>query len=249
MEFIPQQIWAFGLVFARLGGIFMLAPALSDTSVPPRIRLSLALLVSFIIAPLVSYKLPPLPATNGALYALLGVEIVIGLAIGSILRVLFSALTTAGAIAGMQSGLGFAMSIDPSQGQQGSIFSTFLVVVGTALIFASNLHHLFITGMINSYNFMPPNGHFNFGANAEWAIKSFSDAFGIAVRITAPMLLFGIVYNVVLGVINRAAPAIQVFFIAQPIQVFLGIFLFLITLGAGMMTWVNFMADAARQLN
>ena len=96
---------------------------------------------------------------------------------------------------------------------------------------------------------MPPNGHFNFGANAEWAIKSFSDAFGIAVRITAPMLLFGIVYNVVLGVINRAAPAIQVFFIAQPIQVFLGIFLFLITLGAGMMTWVNFMADAARQLN
>ena len=249
MDFLPQQLWAIGLVFARTGGLFMLAPGLSDASIPARVRLTLALLVAIIVAPLVAAKLPAMPTSNALFYGIFAVEIITGVAIGAILRILFSSLTTAGAIVGMQSGLGFAMSIDPSQGTQGSVFSTFLVVTGTTLIFATNMHHLFITGVIKSYSVMLPNGHFNFADNTQWAIKSFSDAFSMAVRMSAPLLMFGIVYNVVLGVINRAAPAIQVFFIAQPVQIFLGIFLFMISVGAAMLAWVNFMTAAAQAMN
>ncbi|MFM1977032.1 MAG: hypothetical protein RL145_1878, partial [Pseudomonadota bacterium] len=161
----------------------------------------------------------------------------------------FSTLATAGAIAGMQTGLGMAMAFDPSQQQQGAVFGTFLALLGTALVFQSDVHHLFISGAAKSFENFLPGGPLPLGDMAQFSLRAFSQAFSLAIQITAPLLLFGIVINVALGIINRVAPAIQVFFIAQPVQVLLGIMLFAITAGAGMLVWLEAIATAGRSLN
>jgi flagellar biosynthetic protein FliR len=176
-------------------------------------------------------------------------EILIGLSLGLTTRILFSALATAGAIAGMQTGLGMAMAFDPSQQQQGAVFGTFLALLGTALVFQSDVHHLFISGAAKSFDNFSPGAPLPLGDMAQFSLRAFSQAFSLAIQITAPLLLFGIVINVALGIINRVAPAIQVFFIAQPIQVLLGIMLFAITAGAGMLVWLEAIAAAGRSLN
>lgn len=249
MEFIPAQIWAIGLVFARIGAFLMLAPGIGDSSIPPRIRLLIALFIAAAIAPLVMAKLPLLPNDNAGLFRFIGVEVMIGLAIGFATRVMYGALATAGTIVGLQTGLAFAMTLDPSQGTQDSTFSTFLALVGVVILLQSNIHHLFIMGALNSYNNFAANGTFPAGIGADWLISAFSKSFLIAFQFCAPLIVFGIIYNVALGLINRAAPAIQVFFITQPIQIFFGMFIFMLSIGGGMMLWLNEIAKAAKSLN
>ncbi len=248
MELVPAQLFATGLVFARIGALLMIAPGIGDTSVPPRVRLLLALFISVAITPILSSKLPAIPTETSQLYLLIIFEVLIGLAIGAILRILFAALSSAGSIVGIQTGLSFAMTMDPTQGSQGAIFSSFLSMIGIVLLMQANLHHWFIVGAINSYN-VYPIGDLRIGGTMDWMLTGFTSSFNLAVQITIPLLLYGIIYNIALGVVNRAAPAIQVFFIAQPVQVFIGLFIFMISVGASMMVWLDAMTKAAQSLN
>jgi flagellar biosynthesis protein FliR len=249
MEFLPQTVWAIGLVFARVGALMMLAPGIGDQFVPARVRLLVALFLAFVIAPLVQDRVPVLPEQPGAMAGMIGLEVLIGLALGLTTRILFSALATAGAIAGMQTGLAMAFSFDPTQGQQGAIFGAFLALLGTTLVFQADAHHWFLTGAVASYGNFAPAAGFPAGEVAQWVLRAFSQAFSLAIQMTAPLILYGIVMNVALGVMNRVAPVLQVFFIAQPVQVALGMALFMITAGAGMMVWLEAIVAAGRALN
>jgi flagellar biosynthesis protein FliR len=248
VEFVPATIWALGLVFARVGALVMLMPGLGDQFVPARVRLTVALFLAFVIAPVVAPKVPPLPEQPGMMAAMLGIEVLVGLGIGMGTRMLFSTLATAGTIAGMQTGMAMAMTFDPTQGSQGAIFGTFLALLGTTLVFQANAHHWFIAGAVNTYNMMAPGGAVPWGDMATYLIGAFAKSFLLAVQITAPLLLFGIIFNVALGVLNRVAPQIQVFFIAQPLQVVLGLALFMVTAGAGMLVWLEAVVAAGQDL-
>jgi flagellar biosynthesis protein FliR len=248
MEFVPATIWALGLVFARVGALMMLVPGIGDQFVPARVRLMVALFLAFVIAPVVQARVPPLPEQPGAMAALIGMELLIGLGIGLGTRMLFSTLATAGTIVGMQTGLAMAMTFDPTQGGQGAIFGTFLALMGTTLVFQANAHHWFIAGAVNTYAMMGPGAPVPWGDMAQFLIGAFAKSFLLAVQITAPLLVFGIVFNVALGILNRVAPQIQVFFIAQPIQIMLGLALFMVTAGAGMLVWLEAVVDAGQAL-
>jgi flagellar biosynthesis protein FliR len=249
MELLPQTVWVIGFVFARVGALMMLAPGIGDSFVPARARLMVSLFMAILIAPVVSASIPPLPAQAADMAGMLLKEIVIGLALGLGTRILFSALATAGAIAGMQTGLAMATAFDPSQNQQGAVFGTLLALLGTTLVFQTDTHHWFITGAAKSYSNFIPGADLPLGDIAQFTMRAFSQAFSLAIQITAPLLLYGIVMNIAMGIVNRIAPAIQVFFIAQPIQVLLGIMLFTVTAGAGMLVWLNAIADAGKSLN
>ena len=249
MEFLPNTIWALGVVFARVGALMMLVPGIGDQFVPARVRLSVALFLAFVITPVVSAGIPPLPEAPGAMLGVIGMELLIGLGLGLAARTLYSALVTAGAIAGMQTGLAMASAMDPTQGTPNPVFGSFLALLGTAAVFQSGAHYWFITGTLATYGDFAPGAILNFGDMAAYVTDMFVAAFVLAVQITAPLLLFGIVFNVALGIINRVAPAIQVFFIAQPLQIMLGLALFMITAGAGMLVWLEAIADAGRAMN
>lgn len=249
MEFIPLQIWQTGLVFARIGAIIMLAPGIGDSTVPPRIRLTIALIIAAIIAPMVSDKIIPIPSDNGGMFLAIGIETMIGLVIGLCSRMLFSALATAGTIVGAQTGMSFAMSFDAAQGQQGAIFGTFFSVLGTVLVLNSNAHFWFINGALNSYNSFAANGSMPIASITDWVIKMFSNSFLVAIQMTIPLIIYGIIFNIAVGILNRAAPAIQVFFIAQPVQILAGLVVFMLTFSAGMMFWLEAVVTAGRELN
>ena len=249
MELLPQTVWVIGFVFARIGALMMLAPGIGDSFVPARARLTVSLFMTILIAPAVSASVPALPAQAGDMAGMLLKEIFIGLSLGLGTRILFSALATAGAIAGFQTGLSMATAFDPSQNQQGAVFGTLLALLGTTLIFQTDTHHWFISGAAKSYSNFIPGAPLPMADIAQFTLRAFSQAFSLAVQITAPLLLYGIVMNIALGIVNRIAPAIQVFFISQPIQVLLGMMLFTVTAGAGMLVWLDAIADAGKSLN
>ena len=143
-----EQVWAGGLIFARIGAMLLTLPGIGEAYVPPRIRLSLALLISLVLWPVVRADLPGLPDGLGGMVGWIIREVVTGLAIGMILRSFMTALTTAGEIVSMQTTLGFSQTANPLQAQPGTTISAFLMLLGVTLIFATNTHHLFIAGIL-----------------------------------------------------------------------------------------------------
>ena len=115
-----DQVWGAALVFARLGAILMLLPGLGETYVPPRIRLSLALLITLVVWPIAAPALPALPASVGGMAGGVIREVATGLMIGAILRAFMTALATAGEVVSLQTTLSFAQSTNPMQAQPGS---------------------------------------------------------------------------------------------------------------------------------
>jgi flagellar biosynthetic protein FliR len=233
------------LVFARVGAMLMLLPGVAEPGVPQRARLGLALLTALAIAPGLRSLFPPMPSEPLALAGLVVGEVLIGLAFGAALRIVLSAVATAGQVIALQTGLGMAMAFDPSQGQQSALFGAFLNVTATAFIFATGLHLVFLAGLEGVYELVPPGGPPPLSDFAELGLVAFTDAFRIGVQIAAPLIVFGLVFNLALGVLSRLMPQAQIFFIAQPTTILVGLAIFAATLGGGLMVWSDYARDFA----
>ncbi|MFY8209421.1 MAG: flagellar biosynthetic protein FliR, partial [Caulobacter sp.] len=149
------QVYVAALVFARVGAMVMTMPGIGDQSVPARIRLAFALLMALILAPLVQNTVGPIPSTLGGLAGAVIHEILIGLMVGSVLRLFMTSLTTAGEIISMQTTLSFAQSTNPSMQGSSTAVATFLSMLGLTLVMATDLHHLFIGAIVKSYTIFP----------------------------------------------------------------------------------------------
>lgn len=230
---LPGIAAAFLLTFARVGTLIMLMPGLGEQLISPRLRLAFALLVSLILFPMVRPLLP----TEGAaiagpnLIALLIGELVIGLMLGLSVRMVLAALQTAGLIVSQQLGLAYAMTVDPTMGGQQASLGNFLTLLGVTLILATDLHHLALDAVARSYMLLPPNGVPGMGEAAQLALKAIGRGFGLAVQISAPFIAFGILFNIGLGVLSRLMPQMQVFFVAVPASVLIGMLVLFGSLG------------------
>lgn len=247
MDGLAEIVFGAGLVFARVGSFIMVAPGFSDPGPPARVRLAFALLVSMTLAPVLADVIPAMPDNVFALAGLVVVEALIGLAFGAILRLFLSALSVAGGVIGLQTGLSMAQALDPSQGQSGALFSGFLSLTGVALVFALDLHHLFLEGLRGGYVLLEPGRVPMIGDFARLSVDTVAQIFEIGVRIAAPLLVFGLAFYVGLGVLSRMMPQAQVFFAAQPALILLGIAIFAITLGGGLMIWADAVETYARE--
>jgi flagellar biosynthesis protein FliR len=234
VSFLPALAAAFLLVFARIGTMIMLMPGLGEVNIPTRIRLGIALALTLILLPLhrAAYQvnlenLAPLPV-------LLVHEILVGLILGATARVTISALTVAGSVIAQQLGLGFVTAVDPTQGQQGIVVGNLLTILGITLIFATDLHHLVIAALTESYTIFKPGELIPSGDVASLATRTFALAFKIGVQLSAPFLVFGLVFNLGLGVLARLMPQMQVYFVGAPLSILLG-FLILVAVIATMM--------------
>ena len=245
----PEIIFAAGLVFARIGAILMLMPGFAEPAIPMRIRLSFALLVCLILGPVIAPNLPPMPQAPLALAGLVMGEGIIGLMIGAVGRIFMSAAAVAGQVIGLQTSLAMAQSFDPSQGQQGAIIATFLNLTFLLLLFAANIHHLLLEMMVNSYAVFQAGSMPDMGDAAMWALNAFIDAFRIGVQLAAPLIVFGLVFYLALGVLSRLMPQAQIFFIAMPSNIMVGLFLLTIALGTMSAVWLERMERFALDMN
>lgn len=237
INWLPQAATIYFLIFARVGTMIMLMPGFGSQRLPMRMRLTVALTFTFIMYPLISssYSVSNL-GFYGALFLLFS-EIAVGLVLGGVARILSSAAQVAGSTIAFQTGLSFAQTSDPTQGGvQGAIFGNFLAVLGVALIFAMDLHHLVLAAIYKSYEMFVPGVGFEIRDAANLAVDVVSSSFVVGVQMAAPFIVFGLVFYFGLGILARLMPQLQVFFIAMPANIGLGLILFVLLLTM-MMSW------------
>ncbi len=236
---MPELAWLALLLFARLGTLFVLMPGIGEVTVPVRIRLVLALATLLIVYPTVSGELPDVPRSAIDVFGLIIWEILIGLGIGLAVRFVLSVMQVAGTTIAFQMGLGFALNVDPSQGTQGVLLGNFLALLGMVLIFVSDLHHLAIMGIVQSYDIFAVGGAIPIGDFTEYALMTAARAFEVAIQISAPFMVFGLVFYLGLGILSRLMPQLQIFLIAMPVNILGGFILLAAMLTALMALYID----------
>jgi flagellar biosynthetic protein FliR len=231
------------LVFARTGAMIMLLPAVGDAGVPSRVRLVLAMAISFAFAPTVAQDYPAqAPASDLQLGLLIFQEITAGVLIGAMARIIMSALSIAGYLIATQTGLAYAQQVDPTTDQQSVVVGNFFSLLGTVLIFATNMHHLAIGAIAGSYTLIPPGAALPTGDMAELTLRLVSGSFALGLQLAAPFLVFGFAVNAAMGLLARLMPQLQVFFIAMPINILAGFLLLILLLGSMMTLFLGYFA-------
>ena len=238
-----QQVYAAGLIFARVGALLMLIPGIGEQMVPPRIRLSFGLLMTLMLYPVLAGAMPALPGTVGGLAAGVIKELLIGLMIGAILRMFLSSLATAGEIVAIQTTLAFAQTAAPGQAQPSTSLSTFLGLLGVTLIMTTDLHHMFLGAIVRSYSLFPTTRALPLADAQTLAVQTVGRSFGLGLQLAAPVVAFSLIFNIATGLIGRVMPQFQVFFVATPLIVLLGLSLFALSLGTIGMVWVDHYRD------
>lgn len=239
------------LVFSRTGAMIMLLPAIGDQGVPSRVRLVLALAVSVALTPVVAQAYPQAAPSNAtALVLLLAQEITAGVLVGAMARIIMSALSVAGYLIATQTGLAYAQAMDPTMGASSVVIGNFITLLGTVLIFATNLHHLAIGAIEGSYAMIPPGAPLPTSDMAELAVRLVSGSFALGLQLAAPFLVFGFAVSAAIGLLARLMPQMQVFFVAMPINILAGFFLMMLLMGTMMTVFLNYYAtEMARFLN
>src|SRR5919202_1285854 len=143
-QFLPANLFAVLLVFARVGSAMILLPGFGDLYVPQRVRLLLAMLLSLIVAALLGPALPTVPSSPAQVLVLLFGEAVVGFLLGTIARLFVGALETGGMIVSLQLGLSTATVFNPAAAQQGALTSAIMTVLGVLVIFLTDAHHLML---------------------------------------------------------------------------------------------------------
>ncbi len=243
-DFLVTSALAFMLSFVRMGTAVMIIPGIGDSFVSQKVRLFFAVAMAFVLFPLIIDKVPsPLPGTS-ALLTLIIMEFVIGLFYGTIARIFMTALDTAGMVISFSSSLSNAQLFNPSLSAQGSLVGAFLSVTGVVFLFSTNLHHLLIMGIVESYEMFPLGGLPDTGSMADFVSRAVSSSFMIGIQIGAPFIVMTLVIYVGMGVLSRLMPQVQVFMLALPLQILLSLMTFTFVLGAGLVYWATQYEDA-----
>lgn len=233
-EILTTDAFALGLVFARMGSTVMLLPGFAESYVSPRIRLMFAFALALVVTPVVSVHLPPMPSSILSAALLVGGEVVIGVFMGGLVRMLISALHVAGVIIGFQASLSNATFFDPSNAQQGALIAAFLNIIGVLLVFVSDLHHLMLMAIADSYTLFKPGAPLPFGDFSETLVRLLSQTFALGLQLASPFIVVGTVFYAGLGLLGRLMPQVQVFFIAMSLQITLAFTVMAMTLSVAM---------------
>ena len=234
------------LIFARLGSALMLLPGLGEIEVPTNIRLLLALLLVLLVLPGLQSGLPALPDTPAALLRLLAGEIAIGLWLGTLARLISLALAQAGQFLALFIGLVSPLQGDVLFAGQGTATGRLFGVLAVVLLLGSGLYALPLRAVVASYGVMPAGAGLPLDAGAEAMAEAVTASFNLALRIAAPLMVAAVIGNVALGLLARIAPQVQVFTIAAPGQIILGLALLAALAAPLLAVWLH--ATEARLL-
>jgi flagellar biosynthetic protein FliR len=234
-----QQVYAAGLLFARLAAIVMLIPGIGESFIPARIRMALAFAMALALLPVLAPAVPQIPqAVSGVAGAVIK-EVLIGLLIGGILRLFMSSLAAAGEIVSIQTTLAFSQTANPAQAQPSTTLGTFLGLIGIVLVMSTGLHHLFISAIVRSYEVFPFHRAVMVDDAAQLAVQTVGKSFALGLQLAAPVVVFSLIFNIAVGMVGRVMPQFQVFFVATPLMVLLGLSIFALSLGVIGTVWTD----------
>jgi flagellar biosynthetic protein FliR len=238
--FLTTGVFAFLMAFVRIGTAIMIMPGIGNTFVPPNVRLYFALGFAFVFFPVIQPRLPAEVPGAGLMMTLLVFEFIVGMFIGMISRILMSALDVAGMIVSTQSSLANAQLFNPAFASQGSIIGTFLTLAGMTLLFTTDLHHLMLIAIMQSYDIFPIGQSLDIGSMTELLTNAVSGAFSIGVQITAPFFVLVLLVYTCMGVMSKLMPQVQVFMIAMPGQIWIGLVTLAMVFSGMMLVWLDY---------
>ncbi len=220
---LPDLAFAFVLILARAGGLVMLLPGLSETGVPAMVRAGVAGALALLLTPSVAPLVPAVPALPAMAAGMVLAELLVGLWLGFLARVLVLALPMAGQILATLLGLSSVLQPDPELGPQTSALARLFGLAAPVIVLASGLYALPLAALARSYRLFAPGTALPSGAVAEAVARAVGSGFGLALRLCAPALLASIVWNIASGILARIGSRVQVYFLAMPAQILGGL--------------------------
>lgn len=242
-QFLPAEIFAFMAVFARLGAAFVVLPGFGEAVVPARLRLMMALAITLVVLPIVRGGLPPLPDTPGALVAVMFTESAIGFFLGGMARLLVTTLDTAGTIISVQIGLSTATIFNPALQSTGTLPSVLLSLGGLIAILETNLHHLLLEGLVDSYTLFRPTDPLPVGDFSDAVARLIASSFRVGLQIAMPFVVLSLLFTFALGLISRLMPTLQIFFVSVPLQLGGGMLIVVLAMSAMMTAFLTYFQE------
>ncbi len=228
--------WTVWLILLRIGAAFAVLPAFGERMVSVRMRLGLTLALSLLLAPALHDRLGDWPLTLAAFLRALGTETVVGLFLGLLLRLFVLALQTAGSIAAQSTSLSQLM------GQTGvepmPAIGTLLTIAGFALLMATGFHIKVAQFFLLSYELLPPFRFPDAATLADAGRTRVARSFALAFSLAAPFVVLSALYNLTLGVINKAMPQLMVAFVGAPVITFGAIAVLLLSAPVMLTAWL-----------
>jgi len=240
-RFGEQHVLAFALVLARVAPLFVLAPLFSSKSFPARVRTVTAVALAIGISPVASHALGDAAVPTGA-WALAGLmvkELLVGMAFSFGIAALFAALTTAGALLDTMVGFMIGGIIDPLTGSSASLLTQLYAMIGVLIFIAIGGDGWVIAGLARTYEAVPLLESPQIGSITEGAQVAFSNIFGAAIMVAAPVMLALIITEAALGVVSRVVPQINIFAVGFPAKIAIG----LVLVGASLPFAAGWLAD------
>lgn len=217
------QLQMLFLIFVRVGAILMSMPIFKSRSIPVLVKFGLALAASIVLYPLLDRTAFPVVRDLGSFAIGVVGEIMLGISIGMAVNLIFVGLQMAGQISGYQMGLALARVMDPSAGEQVPLLSQFFQLFAFMIFLIINAHHWFLMALADSFQLVPPFGFRVSGSLIEQLIQIGGHMFVIAIKVGAPVIAALLITSVAFGLIARTVPQMNVFLVAMPLKIIIGL--------------------------
>jgi flagellar biosynthetic protein FliR len=224
----PTDLAAFALVLGRIGGIFGAVPGIGGRRIPLMVRTSFVFAVGLVLFPLVRQSLPAVGTDTISLALLVMKEALVGLTFGLLAQAVFVAVEFGGQLISAQMGYSVAEQFDPEMGQV-PIIATFQGMIALVLFFTFDAHHIFIRAMVESYSLVPAGQWAMTQGLIRFLVETITGAFGLAIRLAAPVAVALLLAGVALGILARTFPQMNIFMISFPLNIGIGLLVLGIT--------------------
>ena len=217
---IDLLVTLYGLPLVRMLGLFAADPLLGSNRIPIRIRIGAASLLTLVLVPTLPPP-PPVALSGPEGWGLVIQQFLIGVTIGFVVRLVFTALEVAGELIGLQMGLGFATFIDPAHSSPVPVLTALLTTLGSLFFLAIDGHHVVIAALAQSFHALPP-GSWPDGQIFMGVVHTASDIFASGIRIALPLVIVLLFTNLALGVMTRASPQVNLFAVGFALTLIVG---------------------------
>jgi len=239
-SFLSGHVFAFMLLFSRIGAVMMIFPGIGESYVPPRTRLMFAFTICLLLLEPMLPRLPVLPTGPAEIGRLIAYETIIGLFFGTLVRMTISALESTGMLIGLQTGLSNATMMNPAMATQSPLPSALLGTIGMILIFVTGMDHFLIRSAIALYDAFPAGGTLMPGDMAQTIIYVANHSFVVGIELSAPFLIMGLLLYVGMGLLQRLMPSIQIFMVLMPVQIWGGLIMISLTIAGILTVWLEY---------
>ncbi|MDE2006011.1 MAG: flagellar biosynthetic protein FliR [Rhodospirillales bacterium] len=229
--------FAFVLVLTRVAAGIMVLPGVGGTDLPRIARAGFALAFTLLILPVAMPSMPPMPAAPARAAAMVLGEVLTGAWLGWLARVPAMALPMAGQIIAYMTGQASVLEPDTQMGMQSTVFGRAFGLAATTLIMASGLWAIPIAAVAKSFRLIAPGSLLPTATGAAAATEAVARGFAVALRLSSPFVVIGIVWQVGVGAIARLVPRLQIYFLAMPAQILGGMILLALLAGAVLAGW------------